>query len=399
MGDQAVTDSERIIGSQPAADRIAVCGLVPYPTGTTPSQRFRIEQWQSRLAEDGIAVDLLPFAGKKLLALLPQPGHLTAKLTRIACGFARRLWHLPSVARYDAVLIHRAAAIVGPAVLERMTRLLRRPIIFDFDDAIWKLHTAAVNRRLGWLKFPGKTATICRLSFHVVVGNEYLAEYARRHCDRVTIIPSSVDTDRFRPVPKPQTEGRVVVGWSGSSTSQTYLELFAPVVRELAALPGVELRIHSDRHPDLPGVPFVWRPWSPETEAAEIAAFDIGLMPMPDDQWSRGKCAMKALLYMAVGAVAVCSPVGANVELIRHGENGLLAATPDEWVECVRALVADADLRKRLGDAGRQTVVDGYSMTSCAARFAQVVREVVHRKSPTNRGQTDSVPATQKAGV
>src|SRR5262249_34791093 len=163
------------------------------------------------------------------------------------------------------------------------------------------------NRRFGWLKFPGKTAVLCRLSAHVVTGNEWLAEYARQFNQRVTVVPSSVDTECFQPMPKESQRDRVIVGWTGSSTSQTYLEAFAPMLRALTARYPVELRVHSDREPELPGVPYHWRRWSAETEAAEIAAFDIGLMPMPNEDWARGKCAMKALLYQACGVPAVCS--------------------------------------------------------------------------------------------
>src|SRR5439155_8350872 len=133
---------------------------------------------------------------------------------------------------------------------------------------------------------------------------------------------------------------------------------------------GVEFRVHSDRPPELPGVPFVWRPWSPQTEVEELAAFDVGIMPMPDNLWARGKCAMKALLYMAMGTPAVCSAVGANCEVIRHGENGLLARTHVDWSACLGALIDDAKLRATLGAAGRLTVERHYSAARCAADFS-----------------------------
>jgi glycosyltransferase involved in cell wall biosynthesis len=162
----------------------------------------------------------------------------------------------------------------------------------------------------------------------------------------------------------------------GSSTSQTHLEAFAPVLRDLCAR-DVVLRVVSDRKPELSGVRFEWRRWSAETEVAELADFDIGIMPMPDDRWARGKCAMKALLYMAVGVPVVCSAVGTNREVIRHGENGLLAASPEEWLNQLDSIIGDPAERERLGSAGRQTVEEGYSMSRCAAKFAAVVEEAV----------------------
>jgi glycosyltransferase involved in cell wall biosynthesis len=262
-------------------------------------------------------------------------------------------------------------------LLERLVASLGRPLIYDFDDAIFKLHTTQVNRRFGWLKFPGKTATICRISSHVVVGNAWLADYARRFNQNVTVIPTSIDTDDYRPAKKNGSNGRLVVGWTGSSTSQTHLEMFAPLLRDLTARRHVELRVISDREPVLPGIDYVWRQWSAQSEVEELSHFDIGIMPMPDDEWSRGKCAAKALQYMGLGIPTVCSAVGANCEVIQHGENGLLAGTSAEWVANLESLIDNPPLRNRLGMMGRRTVEERYSMRRCADLFAGVVREAV----------------------
>jgi glycosyltransferase involved in cell wall biosynthesis len=360
---------------------LSVAALVPYATGTTPSQRFRIEQWAPVLEGNGIAVRYFPFAGPALTAMLQAPGRNGLKAARLLLATGRRFMTGARLGTFDVILIHRAACLAGPPWLERSLRLLGTPIVFDFDDAIWRLHTSAANRRLGWLKFPGKTAAICRISDHVVAGNAYLAEYARRFNPDVTVAPSSIDVDAYQPMPRSGAGDKVVVGWMGSSTSQTYLELAVPMLRGVAALPRVEIQVISNRRPELPGVPFVWRPWSPETEVTDLAGFDIGIMPMPDDEWALGKCALKALSYMAMGVSTVASPVGANREVIEQGRNGLFASSDAEWVQAVGRLAGDRDLRERLGRAGRETVVARYSMRSSAAVFEQVVREVAARRA------------------
>jgi glycosyltransferase involved in cell wall biosynthesis len=360
---------------------LSVVALVPYALGTTPSQRFRLEQWAPLLSQRGIEVRFLSFASPALTALLHLPGHLGLKARLAARDFLRLAWRARSLGRCDAVVVHRAAALVGPPLVERLVRRVHRPLLYDFDDAIFLPHETETNRRLSWLKFPGKTGTICRLSAHVVVGNAYLAEYARRFNPRVTIVPSSIDTDRYAPRPSARG-GTVVVGWMGTSSSQTYLEVFAGMLRAVAALPGVEIRVISNRRPDLPGVPVVWRPWSAETEVEDLAAFDVGIMPMPDTEWARGKCALKALQYMAMRVATVASAVGANREVIEHGRNGLLASTDAEWVASLRTLVENAELRARLGRVGRETVETRYSMRSSAGAFAEVVRSVVERPRP-----------------
>lgn len=353
-----------------------LCALVPYPLDTVPGQRFRIEQWQSDLEQAGIEVDFYPLIEQPLMDLLYQPARWVEKTAGMTAALIRRIRHIASITQYDAILIYRTACLFGPAVLERAMARLGCPILFDFDDAIYRLDTSAANRYWGWLKFPGKTAAICRLSSHIVVRNLYLANYARQYNSQVTVIPTSIDTDYYQPVPR--RNDRVIVGWTGSSTSQTHLEMFAPMLRKLLSKRDVELRIISNREPDLPDdVPFTWRPWSCETQIEELSYLDIGMMPMPDDEWAKGKCALKALQYMAMGRPTVCSPVGANCDVVVHGQNGFLAETTDEWLTHLMALIDQPELRCRLGRAGRQTVVERYSMSRCAAQFAEVVRQTI----------------------
>ena len=355
--------------------RAAVCALVPYPLNTAPSQRFRTEQWAVRLRAEQIRCDFLPLIDTRLMRLLHTPGHQFMKGVALGLSIMRRLAVVRSLRAYDAVLIHRSAALAGPALIERMLARRRR-IIFDFDDAVFISHTTAANRHFRWLKFPRKTSAICRISSHVIAGNDYLASYARRFNPRVTVIPSSVDTDAYRPG-KRNAGDRLVVGWMGTATSQTHLEQFAPVLREVTRRWPVEIRVVSDQRPSLSGVPAVWHPWSLETELDELQAFDIGIMPIPDDEFAQGKCSMKALLYMSVGLPVVCSPVGMNRVVVQHGQNGLLAGSRDEWLDCLGRLVSDERSRKDLGDAGRVTVEEKYSSGRCAQLFASVVRDTV----------------------
>jgi len=348
---------------------------MPYPANTVPSQRFRLEQWCPHLSEQGISVELFPFVDDELMGMLHHPGRLVRKASGLLRALCRRAAQLGNVRFHDAVYIHRALCVLGPAVLERVLPLFGKPVIFDFDDAVFLLHTTRANRSFGWLKFPAKTAAICRLSTHVVVGNAWLGDFARQSNPRVTVIPSSVDTHRYRPVRRSRKSGPIVIGWTGSATSQTHLELFAPVLARLRSRRDFELRVVSDRRPEITALSFEWRPWSAETEVEEIAQFDIGIMPMPDDPWSLGKCSLKALLTMAMGLPTVCSAVGMNRDLVQHGRNGLLAATENDWLDQLRTLIDDAALRARLGASARRTVEESYSMEQCADRFARVVRQ------------------------
>jgi glycosyltransferase involved in cell wall biosynthesis len=356
---------------------LSVLALVPYPLDTTPSQRFRLEQWAPLLARDhGIHVHWSPFADARLFALLARPGRVAAKAARMAWATAARTRELVRARRHDVVIVHRAACLAGPAWLERLLAASGKPLVFDFDDAIWLRHTSGANAVFDSLKFPGKTATLCRIAALVVAGCEYLAAYARRHGQRVAVVPTSIDTRAYAPRPRAARD-RVVIGWTGSATSLTHLESFAPVLRSFLAQRPVELRVLSTREPVMPGVPVTYRRWTPENEIEEVAAFDVGIKPMPDDPWSRGKCPMKELQYLALGVPAVCSDVGTAGEAVRPGENGFLARTPDDWIAHLVRLADDAPLRARMGEAGRRTVVERYSAESSARAFAAAVRAAV----------------------
>jgi glycosyltransferase involved in cell wall biosynthesis len=362
---------------------IRVCAVVPYPVDTTPSQRFRIEQWRPHLQRVGIDVEIQPFASQALLARLYSRGRGVSKVASMAAALVRRLASARSWRDFDVILVHRTASLVGPALVEHAASILGKPLVYDFDDAIFLLHTTAANRRFGWLKFPGKTAAICRLADHVVVGNEFLADYARQFNTQVSIVPTSIELNEYVPVPRERPgDRRVIIGWTGSSTSQTHLETFAPTLRRLAETHAFELRVMSDREPLLPGMPVRWQRWTPDVsaEVREIGAFDIGIMPMPDDVWSKGKCALKALQYMAMGVPTVATAVGANREVIAHGVNGMLAASEDEWLRSLKALIDDPSERTRLGSAGRRTVEERYSARYSAGLLAAVIRGVLARR-------------------
>lgn len=349
--------------------------FVPYPLGTAPSQRFRLEQWKTRMQALGISIEFRVFAPTSLVRLLYVPGHTLRKAAGLASAMIAQLQQLPRSGLFDVAIVHRGMSLAGPALLER--RLARVvPFVYDFDDAIHLLNSSDVNRAFGWLKFPDKTAEICRLARAVTVGNEYLADFATRYNPDVTIVPSSVDITVYTPGPPRAPRVQPVIGWMGSSTSQALIEPFATL---LARIPkaGLTLRLISDRRPVNFPFPFEWKAWSAETEVDDLRDFDVGIMPLPDTEWAKGKCAMKLLQYMGVGIPSIGSALGGNLEVVKDGENGLLATSGDDWMEKITRLARDPALARRLGAAGRGTVMARFSSDVCADQFAAVVRQVV----------------------
>ena len=350
---------------------LRVIAFVPYPERRAPGQRFRIEQWAPLLAKDGVTVDIAPFLDPGAMDVIHLGGRLATKVIGVLDGYGRRAADLKRLASYDVAYVYREAALGRPAWIEgKIAKTL--PVVYDFDDAIYLPATSAANARLAFLKDPGKAAKLCALATHVTVGNDHLAAWARKHNDRVTVVPSTIDTDLYQPKTR-QTSQRLVIGWTGSATTVPYLGEVLPALRRLKKTLDFELRIIGatvhDADLDVRNLR-----WNEATEADDLGALDIGLMPLSDDEWSRGKCAMKALQYMALGIPPVVSPVGANAAVVRDGENGLHATTEDDWVTALERLGRDAALRARLGSNARRTVEGGYSARVQAPRMAEVMR-------------------------
>lgn len=360
-------------------DGIRICALMLEPYDVCPGQRFRIEQWEPYVRENNITIDYFSLTDEKYKEIMYKKGNITSKAVNIIKANIRRLKHIIKASKYDIIYLYRYANIIGPAFLEKFMQLRGYPIILDFDDAIFITNTSKANTNFGWLKFSHKISTICRLSTSVSVGNTYLAEYARKYNENVFVIPTSIDTDHYKPTSKKSNENRkVVVGWTGSSTSQYHLEEFEPtLIKLLEKRDDVEIRVISNREPAFKKIPYTWRPWSATTEIEEIGQIDIGIMPTPDDDWSRGKCALKALQYMALGIPAICTDMGANRDVITQGENGYLAKDTEQWLKYFDILIDDADFRHKLGDKARETVVNEYSMKKCAELFGMSVRKTL----------------------
>jgi glycosyltransferase involved in cell wall biosynthesis len=354
-----------------------VLAWVPQQLGTSPGQRFRIEQWAPHLIDHGIDIDFSPFAGPELTSRLARPGRLGLKTRGILGALARRLAGACRAPRPDLVYIFRESALLGPSLAERLLGLRGIPFVFDFDDAVWVRYVSPTNGPLSYLRFPGKTATLCRRARHVMAGNRFLREYALHHNARVSVIPTTIDTTQY--VPRPHPSGTLpVIGWSGSLSTVQYLELVRPALGTLARRRPFRLKVVGGSGVAIRGIEVECLPWRPETEVADIASFDVGLMPLPDDEWARGKCGLKALQYMALAVPGVVSPVGVNTEIVDHGRTGLLAATEADWVEGLDRLLTDPRMRHDMGEAARITVEQRYSARVVAPEVARILREAAH---------------------
>ena len=321
-----------------------------------PSSRFRMRQYIGRLAEHGVVVtEHMPFSEKTYYF----PGPFKA-VNRISSLFRSR----------DADLVWISRGFVEG--YETFERLLKRPRILDVDDAVWLLGP------FGRFTMPD----IARAMDAVIVGNSYLAEYFGKYCKEVHIVPTAIDLDRYtlRPESADEQPEKFVIGWTGLASNFKYLETIEPVLsRFLREYDRAELMLISDRpweHRLLPPDKVRFTPWSVEKEASVLHLMSVGIMPLSDDKWSRGKCAFKMLQYMAVGLPVIVSPVGMNRDVLQKADIGLAAGSSDQWYEALVSLYKDRSLGVELGLEGRKVVEQFYNADIIARDLADIFKSL-----------------------
>jgi glycosyltransferase involved in cell wall biosynthesis len=344
--------------------------------------RFRVMQYVPALEQAGFSVTIAPFFDAAFFDLVYRPGRYVEKCGAFVRQTVERLKLLMTRGRYDAFFIYREAYPFGPALFEALlSHAAGRPIVYDFDDAIFLSNSSDANRFASVLKYPQKVAAIIRRSALVLAGNEYLANYARAYNPAVTVLPTCVDTSVFVPRRAPRAAGDApVIGWIGTPTTATYLKSLGPSFARLAARHSFVLRVSGSGEPlEFAGVKTANEPWSLEREVGLFNTCDIGVYPLKDDEWAKGKCGFKAIQFMACGVPVVAAAVGVNRSIIQDGVNGFLASSEREWNDKIGRLLGDAELRHRLGAAGRRTIESRYSLAVNAPALVTKLREVVRR--------------------
>jgi glycosyltransferase involved in cell wall biosynthesis len=443
--------------------------ICPYPHGKAPSQRFRFEQY---LNLEGVSFTQEAFWKSDEWPRIYESGSTKFKISSTIRGFWRRLKLLGQVRNYDKVFIHREATPIGPPWFEwAVVKVFRKPIIFDFDDAIWLPNSSKANEKLaGKLKFHGKTAKICSWATTVVAGNDFLADYARQNCNDVRIIPTTIDTehhhnpnlyekvngkwrkkdqlvnpskkssstenqpaawslspesrpteterteqnsriqetqppDQPRPNKQQSTESPkneespkaeslqpvanslntqysipntiTTIGWTGTHSTLKQLTPLFPLLVELHKKHPFRFLLIADIPPESMPEFVEFRKWKKETEIEDLMEMDIGVMPLYNTDWERGKCGFKALQYQALGIPAVVSNVGANTKVVKEGETGFICeslplGSTQKWKAELCALLENKKLRIDLGKQARKHVIKTYSVTSQKMVFGRL---------------------------
>ena len=354
--------------------------LCPYPQGVAAGQRLKYEQYLDDWRAAGFEVDVSSFMDMALWNRAYMPGHRLAKAIGTLRGHGRRLRDLARLQRYDLVYVSMWVTPFGTTWTERLTRRRARRIVYDIEDNLLTEDGAPRGLRQR-LKGRGKTRFLLERADHVVTASPFMVDRyrARNGNGAVTLIYPSVDTDSFRPRAAPSNQDKPVIGWTGTFSSAPYLDLLRPVFRELARRVDYKLVVIGNFPYSLPGVDLEVLTWSREEEVAQMQRLDIGVYPLPDDDWVLGKAGLKVIQYMAFGLPSVSSDIGTATLQVTNGVDGFLVDTEEEWLTVLERLCRDPALRRRVGGAGRMTAVANYSRQATSAQYLGMLHAVIGR--------------------
>lgn len=336
------------------------------------SGRLRFEQFYPALRSAGFEVSSYPFFDERYDA----SGKLAAasQVGGLASGYVRRVKRLLLAGQYDLLWVQTEALPWALAAWEQALLPSSTKIVVDFDDAWFHRYDMHNSSTVRWL-YADKIPRLMRRSSLVIAGNDYIAQFAKNAgAQRVSVLPTVVSATQYRA--KLTRSAVLTIGWIGSPSTTRHLVQLAPVIAQLRKAGNVRMLAVGADVDQLRGLPVEVRPWQLDREVQDLQEMDIGVMPLPDSPWERGKCGFKLIQYMACGLPVVASPVGVNTSIVQSGVNGFLANSTTEWVSSLEQLIRDPSLRQSMGTNGRRVFEERYSYESVANKLVELIRSV-----------------------
>jgi glycosyltransferase involved in cell wall biosynthesis len=353
--------------------------LCPSPKGTAATQRLKYEQYLDRLEKNGYSFTISAFQTRRFWAIIHKPGHTPEKVFWVFVGYLRRIVDLIRSPFYDAVFVNLWVTPLGPPIFENLLLKMNKRVIFDIDDMIFMNKYEHVKLNFYQrLKGNKKPLVLMKHARFVIVCTPKLEEMAleRNKYKKVVDISSTFNTERFLPVTTYQKSDPTVIGWTGTHSSLPFLYSLQPVLANVSQQRNIKLIVIANKEYKMEGVPTEFIPWKEETEVQDLHRFEIGLYPIPANEYSLGKSSLKALTYMAIAIPVVATAYGTNFRVMQNGVQGFLVSTPDEWVQAIINLVDDVELRKRMGKEGRKTVEQLFSIQTNIGKYLQAFDDV-----------------------
>lgn len=339
-----------------------VLAIVPYHLDFCAGQRFRIELWAKELSKRGIQVEYLPFTNQRLTDVLYQPKRNLKKASLMMAAFFKQLGRVFQTDKPDLIFIYREAALIGPAIIEKIVRDWRVPIVYDIDEPLFVPFASPVNSKFKKLRFASKIDKLFEMSDSVFAVNRAIAKYAENFNKNVHVVPMTVDVNRYQPNDTGANGKKPLIAWVGTWSNQPNIEVAIPAMRELAKTDDFVFRIIADQPMSFQGVEIDFVSWSYLIEVPKLQEAQIGVVPVGKSPWGEWKFFFKTIQFMSLGLPVVASAIGSNLEIIKDGENGFLASDEKQWHNKLKLLLADSDLRRKIGENARKTVLEKFDI-------------------------------------
>lgn len=352
--------------------------ICPYPENVAPSQRLKFEQYYPHFREAGYQVDVSPFISKAFFSIIYKKGFFLHKALYTIGGYLRRIGDLFRLYRYDIVYLHLWATPFGPPFFEWMIRKLASYIVYDIDDLVYlKNVESKAHPFVTFIKGRKKPLYLMKTADYVITCTPYLDEFVRQYNTNTIDISSTVDTDeRYKPVNN-YSATVPTLGWSGSISTSKYFYLLEGVLKELANQYQFKILVIGDESVQIDGLEIEAIPWKDSTEIENLQRIDIGLYPLPDEEWVLGKSGLKAIQYMALGIPTIATAIGANFRVIENGVSGFLVSSKEEWIQQLSMLIEQPGIRKNIGQAARKRVEDKFSIRQNKQNYFQALNRTI----------------------
>lgn len=354
--------------------------LCPSPRGTAATQRLKYEQYLEGLEKEGYCFTISNFQSKRFWKIIYKKGRIPEKMFWVVVGYFRRFFDLLRAPFYDGIFVNIWVTPLGLPAFENLLFLFNRNVIYDLDDMLFlKRVEHAKNKFLEKIKGKRKPIVLMKKARYVIICTPKLEEIALQlnKYKNVVDISSTFNTDRFIPVRSYIKNEVTSIGWTGSHSTIPFLQMLEPVLQCVSKQRKIKLVVIADKEYEMPGVDTIFIPWREESEIRDLHQFEIGIYPIPANEWSLGKSSLKALTYMAIAIPVVATAYGTNFRVIEDGVSGFLVKNDEEWVDRLLQLIDDIELRKRLGINGRKRVEDFFSVRANFPKYLQVFKTVI----------------------
>jgi glycosyltransferase involved in cell wall biosynthesis len=352
--------------------------ICPYPQGFAPSQRLKFEQYFDAFKEDGWEITVEPFINLEFWKIIYKKGFFLRKAWYTLTSYWRRFGLLSRIKKFDVVYVHLWVTPFGPPLFESWIKKRAKKLIYDIDDLVYlRNEKSKAHPLVNFIKGRKKPIYLMKESSHVITCTPYLDEFVRRYNNHTTDISSTVDTcNRYFVVNDYSNHKFPTIGWSGSLSTSKYFYLLKNVFQELSKTHRFKILVIGDPDIKINGLEIEALAWKESIEMETLQRFDIGVYPLPNEEWVLGKSGLKAIQYMALGVPTVATAIGANFRVMENGVSGFLVKTDEEWISALSQLLEDVQLRKFIGMNGRKRVEEKFSLEANKQKYLDILNGV-----------------------